>query len=109
MSGPSEKPSGTETLDIRIVQLDLFRRPSGTFTMTAGRRSTELDVVWKDADGTVREFFQFNDRGRGPKTYTMYRLNEDGIVTAEKTTGVNYMKSAVEENFALSPGEMEER
>jgi len=61
--------------------------------------------VWKDADGSVHEFFQFNDRGRGPKIYTMYRLNAAGIVIAEESKGVDYMKNPVVENFALHDGQ----
>jgi hypothetical protein len=60
--------------DIRINMTDIT--PSGQ------------DAVWEDADGTIHEFFQFNDRGRGPKIYTSYRLNADGIVIAEQSKGV---------------------
>jgi imidazolonepropionase-like amidohydrolase len=62
------------------------------------------DVVWKDAEGAVHEFFQFNDRGRGPKIYTTYRLDATGIVVAEESKGVDYMKNPVVENFALRDG-----
>ena len=41
------------------------------------------DAVWTTPDGTVNEFYQFNDRGRGPKTYSTYRLDSRGIVTFE--------------------------
>ncbi len=58
------------------------------------------DAVWTAADGTIHEFFQFNDRGRGPKTYTTYRLDSRGIVTSEETTGNDYMKNPVSENFS---------
>jgi imidazolonepropionase-like amidohydrolase len=73
--------------DIRISLSD--KTPSGQ------------DVVWKDAEGTIHEFFQFNDRGRGPKIYTTYRLDAAGIVVAEKSNGVDYMKNPVVENFLL--------
>ena len=59
------------------------------------------DAVWKDADGTIHEFFQFNDRGRGPKIYSTYRLNAAGIVVEEASKGVDYMKNPVTENFLL--------
>ncbi|MGA9566299.1 MAG: amidohydrolase family protein [Candidatus Korobacteraceae bacterium] len=57
------------------------------------------DAVWTTSDGVVHEFFQFNDRGRGPKTYSTYRLDGHGVVTFEETKGVDYMKNAVSENF----------
>ncbi len=63
------------------------------------------DAVWTTPDGVVHEFFQFNDRGRGPKTYSTYRLDSKGIVTFEETTGVDYMKNPVSESFAVNSGE----
>jgi imidazolonepropionase-like amidohydrolase len=62
------------------------------------------DAVWTTPDGAVHEFFQFNDRGRGPKTYSTYRLDSYGIVTSEETHGVDYMKNQVSETFTLKDG-----
>ncbi len=62
------------------------------------------DAVWTTPDGVVHEFFQFNDRGRGPKTNSSYRLDNNGIVTFEETTGVDYMKNPVNEGFSTSGG-----
>jgi imidazolonepropionase-like amidohydrolase len=62
------------------------------------------DAVWKAADGTIHEFFQFNDRGRGPKIYTSYRLDTNGLIKTEESKGVDYMKSPVEELFSLVDG-----
>ena len=62
------------------------------------------DAVWSAPDGTVHKFFQFNDRGRGPKTYTTYRLDSHGIVTSEETSGVDYMKNKVSETFSTKDG-----
>jgi imidazolonepropionase-like amidohydrolase len=63
------------------------------------------DAVWITADGVVHEFFQFNDRGRGPKTYSTYRLDSHGVVTSEETKGVDYMKSPVAETFSTESGD----
>lgn len=63
------------------------------------------DAVWKSGDGTIHEFFQFNDRGRGPKIYTTYRLDSRGLIVFEESKGVDYMKSPVEERFSLVAGE----
>jgi len=62
------------------------------------------DAVWTTPDGTVNEFYQFNDRGRGPKTYSTYRLDSRGIVTFEETKGVDYMKNPVNETFSMRDG-----
>src|SRR5215471_7684426 len=63
------------------------------------------DAMWTTPDGVVHEFFQFNDRGRGPKTYSSYRVNDRGIVTSEETTGVDYMKNPVNETLSVAGGE----
>ncbi len=62
------------------------------------------DAVWTSPDGVVHEFFQFNDRGRGPKTYSTYRLDSHGVVTLEETKGVDYMKNPVDESFSFKDG-----
>jgi imidazolonepropionase-like amidohydrolase len=62
------------------------------------------DAMWTTPDGTVYEFYQFNDRGRGPKTYSTYRLDRRGIVTFVETQGVDYMKNPVNETFRMNDG-----
>ncbi|MBV9158941.1 MAG: amidohydrolase family protein [Acidobacteriaceae bacterium] len=77
--------------DIRMLLLD--KRPTGQ------------DAIWRSADGTIHEFFQFNDRGRGPKIYTSYRLDGNGLILSEESNGVDYMKTPVAEKFSLISGE----
>jgi hypothetical protein len=62
------------------------------------------DAVWRSPDGTIHEFFQFNDRGRGPKIYTVYRLDPQGLIASEESKGVDYKKKQVEEHFSLVSG-----
>jgi imidazolonepropionase-like amidohydrolase len=62
------------------------------------------DAVWRTPDGAIHEFFQFNDRGRGPKIYTTYRLQANGLIASEESKGVDYMKNVVEERFSLVDG-----
>jgi imidazolonepropionase-like amidohydrolase len=61
-------------------------------------------AAWNTPDGKLHVFFQFNDRGRGPKTYTTLSLDESGIPRAEETEGNDYMKDAVRESFAVQDG-----
>src|SRR5208282_3074931 len=49
-------------------------------------------------------FCQFNDRGRGPKTTSILKLDANGIPLSEAITGNNYLKSAVTENYSLEAG-----
>jgi len=76
---------------MRIVLLD--KTPTGQ------------DAIWTAPDGTVHEFFQFNDRGRGPKKYISYQLDDKGLIRSENSKGVDYMKTPVEESFSFSGGQ----
>jgi hypothetical protein len=87
---PSLPPDIPKDAVIRMVLTD--KKPSGQ------------DAVWTTADGVIHEFLQFNDRGRGPKTYTTYRIDAHGMIVSEETKGVDYMKTPVEEHFALDSG-----
>jgi len=73
--------------------------------LLADKTPSGQDAVWKSPDGTIHEFFQFNDRGRGPKIYTTYRLDSRGLIVSEESKGVDYMKSPVEERFSLAGSE----
>ena len=59
----------------------------------------------QSSDGTIREFYQFNDRGRGPKIYTAYRRDSRGLIVFEESNGVDYLKSPFEERFSMKSGE----
>src|SRR5215831_2707877 len=73
--------------------------------MLTDKTPSGQDAVWKSPDGTIHEFFQFNDRGRGPKIYTTYRLDSHGLIVFEESKGVDYMKVPVEERFSLAGGD----
>ena len=70
-------------------------------TVLSDKTPSGQDAVWTTSDGVIHEFFQFNDRGRGPKIYTNYKLDAKGVVIAEDSKGVDYMKNPIEEHFAL--------
>jgi hypothetical protein len=55
-------------------------------------------AVWTASDGTFHIFFQFNDRGRGPKTTSILKLDTNGLPLSETITGNDYLKSPVNEN-----------
>jgi hypothetical protein len=62
------------------------------------------DAIWTTPGGDIQEFFQFNDRGRGPKTYSTYRFGDRGVVSYEQTHGVDYMKNQINETFSIKDG-----
>jgi len=61
-------------------------------------------AVWTASDGTLHIFFQFNDRGRGPKTTSILKLDPSGLPLSEVITGNDYLKSPVNETYSLDSG-----
>ena len=54
--------------------------------------------------GRIESDFEFNDRGRGPKISAHYVIGSNGLPTRTDITGNDYLKSPVEEHFALEQG-----
>jgi len=61
-------------------------------------------AVWTAPDGTLHIFYQYNDRGRGPKTTSILKLDTSGVPTAELVEGNDYHKSAIHENYTFESG-----
>src|SRR5271168_3390841 len=61
-------------------------------------------AVWTAPDGQLHIFFQFNDRGRGPQTTSVLKLDAKGVPVAENIIGNSYYKSPVRENYAIEAG-----
>jgi imidazolonepropionase-like amidohydrolase len=70
----------------------LVGNPAGIATTTAG------------PNGELRFFFEFNDRGRGPRLETRMVLSSDGAPVLIETKGNDYLKSPVTERFAIEEG-----
>ncbi len=64
-----------------------------------GKPAGEL-VRKVDPDGSIHVHYEYNDRGRGPKTDSVYRVAEDASVIEARTQGVNYFKGKVEETYS---------
>ena len=59
------------------------------------------EAMWTTPDGKLHAFFQFNDRGRGPKTTSLITLNAKGVPIAESISGNDYLKSKMTEEFSV--------
>lgn len=60
-------------------------------------------LMWSDGPGKVSYWFEYNDRGRGPKLRVDLTI-DNGQVIARKVTGVDYFKGPVLETFELVNG-----
>src|SRR5438270_6688585 len=63
-----------------------------------GHRAGQETVTTSGSTRTVD--FEFNDRGRGPKTHTVMTTDAQSITTSLKTVGNDYLKAPVSETFA---------
>ena len=78
--------------------------PAGAarYTVLIAGSPAGQQAVWSEG-GKLRAFFQYNDRGRGPKTWTTLAVR-DGVLVSEETTGNDYMKNPVQETFSIAQG-----
>jgi imidazolonepropionase-like amidohydrolase len=72
-----------------------------TFLMMGNRAGQQ--AVWKSRDGDTHVLFEFNDRGRGPRTVTEYRFDASGRIWSITTHGHDYLKASSEETFLRDP------
>jgi imidazolonepropionase-like amidohydrolase len=61
-------------------------------------------AVWTAPDGSLHIFYQYNDRGRGPKTTSILKLDAKRVPVAERVNGNDYLKSPVNESYTLESG-----
>ncbi len=69
--------------------------------MGTNRAGTQV-VTQRGNESTID--FEFTDRGRGPKTHTMVRVDDRGLPISIETTGNDYLKAPIEEHFSLENG-----
>jgi hypothetical protein len=74
------------------------------WTVIMGDRHAGFTKLWKNADGTISEWYQYNDRGRGDSTVTRYKEDEQGFITFYEGAGVDYFKKPVFEKFYFENG-----
>ncbi len=73
------------------------------YTMNLGANRAGGMTVTQDGGATVVDF-EFNDRGRGPKSHAVYKLDKDGLPADVTITGNDYLKSPVSERFTMKDG-----
>lgn len=73
-----------------------------TVLMMGKPAGVQTTVVKPDG---LREFaFEYNDRGRGPKLASRFKLDADGLPISVETTGNDYMKGPVTETLKVVDG-----
>ena len=73
-----------------------------TVLMMGKPAGAQTTVVKPDG---LREFtFEYNDRGRGPKLTSRFKIDADGLPVSVETTGNDYMKGPVNETLKVVDG-----
>ncbi|MEQ1920869.1 MAG: amidohydrolase family protein [Pyrinomonadaceae bacterium] len=94
---------------ISVLGVSVFAMPASaqsetrhTFLMMGKPAGVQVSRVTPEG---VREYdYEYNDRGRGPKTKTRISIGPDGIPTEIETVGLNYLKAPVSEKFSFLGG-----
>jgi imidazolonepropionase-like amidohydrolase len=73
-----------------------------TFILSGNKAGYESST--RNSDGSLQIHFEFNDRGRGPNVNEKIVAGKDGIPTEIEITGVDYLKSPVDERYSLKQG-----
>ena len=90
-SHPTGSPEGHTTPQVRRYTVLMSTNRAGTQVVTTRGNEVTAD-------------YEFNDRGRGPKTHTVISLDERGVPLSMTTTGNDYMKQAIEERLSTGGG-----
>jgi hypothetical protein len=71
--------------------------------ITQGEQTGRLEVT-RHEDGERSAYFEFNDRGRGPKLHERIRVNAAGLPERFRIEGKPYMGAPVDERFDHADG-----
>lgn len=81
--------------------ISLFAEQDTTFFSVLNKgKITGGGKDWKQGN-EYHSTYQFNDRGRGDSTVTIYFTSTDGRIASAQTTGVDYYKNPYNESFAI--------
>ena len=74
------------------------------YTISSNGNVAGHEVDTYQAGRRVESQFEFNDRGRGPKTTSVYVLDEAGLPSRVDVIGNDYLKAPVDEHFEVKEG-----
>jgi hypothetical protein len=78
--------------------------PSTRYTVILAGNKAGFATSNRNPDGSLQFYYEFNDRGRGPKVTERVIVDSNGIPSQIDNTGIDYEKAAVDEHFTLKNG-----
>jgi cytosine/adenosine deaminase-related metal-dependent hydrolase len=84
--------------------------PSGTnvtrYTVLMMGNKAGYETSTPNPTGSYRLYYEFNDRGRGPRITEDIVLDSNQIPLATNNTGIDYYKTPVEEHYSVTEGKV---
>jgi len=79
--------------------------PNATrYTIILAGNDAGYATVTEKPDGALEAYYEFNDRGRGPKITETLTLDKAGVPVKIHSVGNDYLKAPVEEKYELDHG-----
>jgi cytosine/adenosine deaminase-related metal-dependent hydrolase len=78
--------------------------PTTRYTLLLMGNKAGFETSTQNPDGSYQLYWEFNDRGRGPKVTERIVLDQNGIPVQLENKGNDYYKDPVEEHFSLQDG-----
>ena len=96
-------------LVLLLGSLGFAQTPAGganvmRYTLMLAGNKAGFQTVTRNADGRFDFYYEFNDRGRGPKITEHLVLDKNGLPEEIHNSGNDYEKAPVEERFFLKDG-----
>jgi hypothetical protein len=96
---------------LMVVSAGNGQTSSGSAANTATRYTVFLagnkagfETSSRNPDGSLEFYYEYNDRGRGPKITEHIVLDGQGIPAHLENTGIDYEKAPVDEQFSSTNG-----
>src|SRR5687768_10326042 len=86
-----------------LVATACAHQPTRRYTVLMSTNAAGKQVVTTRGNETIVDY-EYNDRGRGPKTHTVIRVDERGVPLSMLTTGNDYLKTQIEERLTTENG-----
>jgi hypothetical protein len=74
------------------------------FSVLSSGKIVGQQWVYSDAPNSYQLFYEFNDRGRGPKQSVILKTDANNLPIYRELIGVDYFKAAIKETFEIKDG-----
>jgi hypothetical protein len=91
-------------LFVLILSVQVLVAADTRYTLLIMGNKAGYETSTRSANGDLQLYYEFNDRGRGPKITEKIVLDKNGVPTSIENSGIDYLKAPVEEKFSLSSG-----